>query len=102
MRRIAAATLILVLAGLSAGLSGCKGGLFGGRDALTYAQYNSLKAGMQAETVRAAFGTPTHVLERDGKVIGLTYPCENSAGKTVSLKLIFSPKGRLQKWALQE
>ena len=96
MRRIAAATLILVFMGLS----GCKGGLLGNRDSLSFAQYNSLEKGMSAKEVRAAFGSPTHVLERDGKVVSLTYTCENSTGDKVPLKLLFSPKGRLDKWAL--
>ena len=98
MRRIASGSLILAFATLAS----CKSGFLGGRDPLSYAQYNSLQRGVQAAAVRDAFGTPTHVFERDGAVAGFTYPCENSAGVVVPLKLVFTSEGRLDRWALQE
>ncbi|MHC4548230.1 MAG: hypothetical protein ACYTEZ_05575 [Planctomycetota bacterium] len=95
--RITAATLIL--------LAGCKGSPllnpFPSGKALSYSQYHSLERGMRAQAILRAFGTPAHTLEQDGKVRGLTYPCENSAGRVMQLRMVFDAQERLQQWALK-
>ena len=94
MRSITAATLILV--------AGCRGGAFGPRGSLSYAQYNSLEEGMGPGAVIAAFGKPTDTLERDGRVRGLGYRCQNARGIVVALRMVFDERGRLTKWTLHE
>jgi hypothetical protein len=69
-------------------------------DALSYAQYHSLEKGMTAAAILKAFGPPAHTLEQDGKVRGLTYFCEDAAGKAQQLRMVFDGDGRLEKWAL--
>ncbi|MFQ5844516.1 MAG: hypothetical protein ACE5JG_05945 [Planctomycetota bacterium] len=56
---------------------------------LTYAHYRSLEAGMRAREIIDKFGPPPHVLERDGKIRGLTYRCENAAGSKTRLRMAF-------------
>ena len=57
---------------------------------------------MEAKSVLNAFGTPLHVLERGGKVRGLTYWCEDAAGKVRELRMVFGEDERLAEWALGE
>ena len=94
MRSITAATLILI--------AGCRGGVFGRHDSLSFAQYNSLETGMSAEAVITAFGKPADTLEKDGRIRGLGYRCQNARGVVVPLKMVFDERGRLKKWALQK
>ena len=92
MRSITAATLILFV--------GCRGGILSRQDSISYAQYNSLQTGMTPKAVIAAFGKPRDVLEKDGKIRGLSYLSRNAAGNAVPLKMVFDERGRLTKWAL--
>jgi hypothetical protein len=94
MRRIAGATLILLL--------GCQGGMFDRREPLSFVQYNSLAKGMTYASVRDAFGRPAHVLERQGGVRGLSYPCEDATGAVLTLRMTFDDRGRLDRWGLQK
>ena len=94
MRSITAATLILFV--------GCRGGLLGPKDSLSYAQYRSLQKGVSAEAVISAFGKPSDILERNSKIFGLTYLCENARGVAVPLRMVFDERGRLTKWVLQQ
>lgn len=92
-RSITAVTLLL--------LPACGGwGILGGGKSLSYAQYQSLEKGMSAKAVINAFGPASHVLERDGKIRGLTYRCENPNGEVNQLRMVFDDMGRLEKWAL--
>jgi len=55
---------------------------------------------MEAVAIRRAFGAPSDVLERDGIVRGLTYPCEDARGEVLELRMVFDTEGRLAKCAL--
>jgi hypothetical protein len=46
------------------------------------------------------FGPAEHVLRREEKVRGLTYPCENASGEIVELRLAFSAEERLERWVM--
>lgn len=96
VRSITAVTLIL--------LTGCKGGPVwlgsGPENTLSYSQYHSLERGMRASAILKAFGDPTHTLEQDGEVRGLTYACENATGQVMQLRMVFDAKGGLTQWAL--
>jgi hypothetical protein len=96
VRRITAAALILV--------AGCGGRsiLGGSGKSLSYAQYRSLEAGMAAEDIVSAFGAAGNVLEQDGKVRGLSYPCEDASGQVLQLRMVFSTDGKLEKWVLRD
>ena len=94
-RRITAASLILAAA--CAGT----GSIFRG-PSLSYAQYCSLEKGMRVETIRKGLGPGGDVLETDGKVRGLAYPCEDAEGKVLQLRMVFSEDGRLEKWVLKD
>ena len=92
-RRITAGSLILLLAGC--------GILNPGRNALSFAQYNSLSKGMPSSAITKAFGRPADILEKDGKVRGLSYRCEDGNGDVVGLKMVFDAQGLLEHWALR-
>jgi hypothetical protein len=93
-RRITAATLILAAA------CGTQLRIGGNSNALSYAQHQSLEQGMEARAILRAFGKPQDVLEQDGKVRGLTYACETATGAVESLRMVFSPDERLDRWTL--
>jgi hypothetical protein len=57
---------------------------------------------MPADGIQEAFGPPADVLRKDGKVRGLTYPCENAEGEVMHLRMVFSAEGRLEDWALKD
>ncbi len=67
---------------------------------LSYAQLNSLEKGRGATTILKAFGEPKHKLNKDGRIRGLTYPCEDGTGNVQELRMVFSAKERLTKWTL--
>jgi len=92
-RRVTAGSLILLLAGC--------GILNAGKNALSFAQYNSLAKGMTSASVMKAFGRPADVLEKDGKVRGLSYRCQDANGKVVGLRMVFDEQGQLQSWTLR-
>jgi hypothetical protein len=97
VRRITAAALILLAA------CGGRVRLFeGSTKALNYAQYCSLEEGMQADAILRAFGPPGDVREEDGKVRGLAYPCEDSSGKVLQLRMAFNADAKLEKWVLKD
>ena len=56
---------------------------------------------MRAQAILNAFGRPADTLERDGKIRGLTYRCEDGTGKTRELRMAFSAGERLQEWVLR-
>jgi len=93
VRRIPAAALLL---------AACHGSVIIGErsGALSYAQYASLEKGMRAKTVLAAFGRPDKTVESDGRVVELTYRCEDASGKVVDLGLGFDADGVLTTWSL--
>jgi hypothetical protein len=96
-RSITAATLILLL-------PACGGGgsiLTGSKRSLNYAQYHSLEPSLRAKAILRAFGKPYDLLEKDGKVRGLTYWCEDANGNVVQLRMVFNEAERLQHWALK-
>ena len=76
-------------------------GRLGSGSALSYAQYQSLKKGMRAHAILNAFGRPADTLEREGKLRGLTYRCEDGNGKARELRMVFSAGERLQEWVLR-
>jgi hypothetical protein len=95
-RSITAAALILLL-------PACGGGgsiLTGRKNSLNYAQYHSLESGLRAKSILKAFGRPYDMLEKDGKVRGLTYWCEDATGRVVELRMVFNEAERLEHWAL--
>ena len=94
MRSITAATLILFV------FVGCRSGILGRQESISYAQYNSLQAGLTVRAVVAAFGEPRDVLEKDGRIRGLGYLSRNADGVAVPLKMVFDERGRLTEWAL--
>ena len=67
---------------------------------LQYGQYTSLSKGMGARTIIDTFGPPAHVLERDGKIRGLTYKCQNALGKKTQLRMAFDAKESLTSYVL--
>jgi len=67
---------------------------------LNYAQVRSLRGGMGAAEILKAFGPPSDRLVKEGKLRGLTYPCEDSTGRPARLKMVFDVRGRLARWAL--
>lgn len=83
-------------------LTACQGplALLGKGEALSYAQVQSLEKGMRAKTILRTFGEPLHRLEKEGRVVGLTYRCEDARGKIRELRLGFSPDGVLQRWTV--
>jgi len=91
-RRITVATLLLAAACSSLGRQGT----------LSYAQYKSLKKGLDARAVISAFGEAKDVMEHDGLISGLTYRCENANGKAVELRLGFDKNAKLSKWLLKD
>jgi hypothetical protein len=94
VRRITAAALILVAA------CGGKSLLSGSSKALNYAQYRSLERGVTAQVILSAFGPAGNVLEKDGKVRGLAYPCEDASGQVHQLRMVFTDEERLENWVL--
>jgi len=97
-RSITAATLILAAA-CSRGAAGPRIEI-GGGGTLSYAQYQSLEQGMEAQAVLKAFGRPADILEQDGVVRGLTYRCEDAVGQARQLRMVFTEQGTLDRWAL--
>jgi len=57
---------------------------------------------MRVETIRKGFGPGGDVLETDGVVRGLAYPCEDADGRVLQLRMVFSAEGRLENWALKD
>lgn len=57
---------------------------------------------MTAQAILNAFGPAGNVFEQDGKVRGLTYPCEDASGQVLQLRMVFSPDERLEKWVLRD
>lgn len=92
-RRVTAGSLILLLAGC--------GILNAGKNAVSFAQYNSLSKGMESSSVMRAFGRPADILEKDGKIRGLSYRCQNGNGKVVGLRMVFDQQSRLENWTLR-
>ena len=72
-----------------------------GGNALSYAQYHTLEAGMTSEAILRSFGTPADTLEQDGAIRGLTYRCENATGRVQELRMVFDAGGTLERWALR-
>ena len=72
MRRIPVAILILLV--------GCQGGLLGKRESVSHMQYRTLEKGMRAAAVIRAFGKPSDVLEKEGRIRGLSYRCQDARG----------------------
>jgi len=101
-RRIAIRSL--AFASLAAGCTGLApiDDLLRRRDALSYAQYQTLTAGLTLDSIRASFGQGSNPLEREGRIRALTYACEDATGIVVWLKLVFDAEGRLESWVLQE
>ncbi|MHC4930957.1 MAG: hypothetical protein ACYTGV_02035 [Planctomycetota bacterium] len=96
-RSITAAALILLLPACS----GSSSPLTGRKNSLNYAQYHSLEAGLRAKSILRAFGKPYDLLEKNGKVRGLTYWCEDANGDVVELRMVFNEAERLQHWVLK-
>ena len=94
---------LVVLAGLAAVLVACGTRRIAilRKSALTYAQYHSLEKGMKADAILRSFGKPVDTLESDGRIRGLTYNCENGAGRIQQLRMVFDEKSRLDRWALR-
>lgn len=69
---------------------------------LQYGQYTSLRDGMRARTIIDTYGPPAHVLERDGKIRGLTYKCQNALGKKTQLRMAFDAKESLTGYVLAD
>ena len=69
---------------------------------LQYGQYTSLSKGMGARTIIDTFGPPAHVLERDGKIRGLTYKCQNALGKKTYLRMAFDAQESLTGYVLAD
>jgi len=80
---------------------GCGSLKLGSSGALSYAQGQSLSAGMEAKAILAAFGRPTNTLEQDGKIRGLTYPCEDFSGQVHELRMVFDQEEKLERWTLR-
>ena len=57
---------------------------------------------MTAKAILNAFGPARDVLEQDGKVRGLTYPCEDASGQVLALRMVFSADEKLEKWVLRD
>jgi len=81
--------------------AGCGSLKLGSSGALSYAQGQSLSAGMEAKAILAAFGRPSNSMEQDGKIRGLTYPCEDFSGQVHELRMVFDPDERLERWTLR-
>ena len=94
VRRITAASLILVAA------CGGKSVFSGSSKALSYAQYKSLEKGTSAEAIQNAFGAAGNAFEKDGKIRGLAYPCEDAAGQVLQLRMVFTADEKLDNWVL--
>jgi len=101
LRRITAATLILLAACGTTRIGWPAIGGIGGGETLSYAQYKSLAKGMRARSILDAFGTPADTLERDGLIRGLTYRCEDGTGEVRQLRMVFTIEERLEEWALK-
>lgn len=55
---------------------------------------------MSAAAILQAFGPPADRLVKQGKVRGLTYPCEDAAGRPARLRMVFGSGQKLARWTL--
>ncbi len=55
---------------------------------------------MAAQAILNAFGSAGNALERDGKVRGLTYRCEDASGQVLELRMVFTADEKLENWVL--
>ena len=90
MRSIPLTTLILAACSSIGGNRG---------DALSYAQVQSLRPGMEMKEVLRQFGTPIDSKKVEGKTRAIAYRAENARGEVQELRIGFDDKG-VARWTL--